>query len=149
MSGSPRTGSCRQHQPVARAQAASSVPEGEKERGDWFKHLAAAWAYWGERTPGPPVRKASRCPKDSGQPFSFAPSVSVVQSLSCVRLCDPMNSSTPGSPVLHYLPEFAQTHVHCISDASNHLILCHPLLLLPSTFPSIRVFSNELVLHIR
>ena len=32
---------------------------------------------------------------------------------------------------------------------SNHLILCHPLLLLPSVFPSIRVFSNELVLHIR
>ena len=33
--------------------------------------------------------------------------------------------------------------------ASNHLILCHPLLLLPSIFPSIRVFSNESVLHIR
>ena len=33
--------------------------------------------------------------------------------------------------------------------ASSHLILCHPLLLLPSIFPSIRVFSNELVLHIR
>ena len=32
---------------------------------------------------------------------------------------------------------------------SNHLILCHPLLLLPSFFPSIRVFSNELALHIR
>ena len=32
---------------------------------------------------------------------------------------------------------------------SNHLILCHPLILLPSVFPSIRVFSNELVLHIR
>ena len=32
---------------------------------------------------------------------------------------------------------------------SNHLILCHPLLLLPSIFPSIRVFSNESVLHIR
>ena len=32
---------------------------------------------------------------------------------------------------------------------SNHLILCHPLLLLPSVFPSIRVFSNESVLHIR
>jgi len=32
---------------------------------------------------------------------------------------------------------------------SNHLILCHPLLLLPSIFPSIRVFSNELILHIR
>ena len=33
--------------------------------------------------------------------------------------------------------------------SSNHLILCHPLLLLPSVFPSIRVFSNESVLHIR
>ena len=33
--------------------------------------------------------------------------------------------------------------------ASKHLILCHPLLLLPSSFPSIRVFSNESVLHIR
>ena len=32
---------------------------------------------------------------------------------------------------------------------SNHLILCHPLLLLPSIFPSIRVFSNKSVLHIR
>ena len=32
---------------------------------------------------------------------------------------------------------------------SNHLILCHPLLLLPSIFPSIRVFSNELALHIK
>ena len=32
---------------------------------------------------------------------------------------------------------------------SNHLILCHPLLLLPSVFPSIRIFSNEFVLHIR
>ena len=33
--------------------------------------------------------------------------------------------------------------------SSNHLILCHPLLLLPSILPSIRVFSNESVLHIR
>ena len=51
-------------------------------------------------------------------------------------------------PVLHCFPEFAQTHVHWVSDIANHLILCHPLLL-PSIFPSIRVFSNELVLHIR
>ena len=41
------------------------------------------------------------------------------------------------------------THVHQVSDAINHLILCHPLLLLPSIFPSIRVFSTESVLHIR
>ena len=43
---------------------------------------------------------------------------------SCPTLCDPLDCGTPGFPVLHYLPEFAQTHVHCISNASNHLILC-------------------------
>ena len=41
----------------------------------------------------------------------------VVQSLSHVQLCDPMNCSTSGFPILHYLLEFAQTHVHWISDA--------------------------------
>ena len=109
-----------------------------------------------------------------------------------------MNYSTPGLPVHHQLPEFTQTHIHCIGDAiqpsiiqliqllsrvwlfvnpwtaarqaslpitnsqslpklmpiesvmpSNHLILCHPILLLPSIFPSIRVFSNQSVLRIR
>ena len=40
-----------------------------------------------------------------------------VQSLSHVRLCDPMNRSTPGLPVHHQLPEFTQTHVHQVSDA--------------------------------
>ena len=38
--------------------------------------------------------------------------VAVVRLLSHVRLCNPMVCSTPGSPVLHHLPEFAQTHVH-------------------------------------
>ena len=51
--------------------------------------------------------------------------------------------------VFHYLLKFAQIHVHWVSDVSNHLILCHPLFLLPSIFPHIRVFSNELALHIR
>ena len=60
----------------------------------------------------------------------------------CQTLCDPMNCSTPGLPVHHQLPEFTQTHDHWVDDASNHLILCHPLLLLPSIFPSIRVFSD-------
>ena len=36
---------------------------------------------------------------------------------SCPTLCDPMNRSTPGLPVHHYLPEFTQTHVHRVSDA--------------------------------
>ena len=70
--------------------------------------------------------------------------VVVVQSLSHVRLCDPMDCSSPGFPVPHHLSEFLEVHVHCISDPSNHLILCRPLLLLPSVFPIIRVFSNEL-----
>ena len=68
----------------------------------------------------------------------------------CPTLCDPMDCSTPGLPVYHQLPEFTQTHVHWVGDAiSNHLILCYPLLLLPSIFPSIRVFSNESALCIR
>ena len=49
---------------------------------------------------------------------------------------------------LHCLPKFAQVHVHWVADAI-YLILCHRLLLLPSIFPSIRVFSNKSVLHIR
>ena len=54
----------------------------------------------------------------------------------------------PGSPVLHCLPELAQTHGHRVSDASNHLILCCPCLLPPSIFPSIRIFSKGSVLCI-
>ena len=68
---------------------------------------------------------------------------------SCPTLFDPMNRSTSGLPVRHQLPEFTQTHVLRVGDPSSHLILCPPLLLLPSIFPSIAVFSNELVLLIR
>ena len=69
-------------------------------------------------------------------------------SVSHVWLCDPMDCSMPGLPVHHQLPEFTQTHVHRVSDAINHLILCCPLLL-PSIFPNLGVFSNESVLCIR
>ena len=68
---------------------------------------------------------------------------------SCLTLCNPMDCSTPDFPVLHYLSELAQTHVHWVQVmSSNHLVFCFPLLLLPSIFSSIRVFSNELALHI-
>ena len=60
-----------------------------------------------------------------------------------------MDCSTPGLPVHHQLPELAQTHVHRVGDAIQSSHLCHPLLLLPSIFPSIRVFSHESVLCIR
>ena len=67
----------------------------------------------------------------------------------CPTLCDLMNSSTPGFPVLHYLPELAQTHVLLVGDAIQPSHPVTPLLLLPSIFSSIRVFSNESALHIR
>ena len=68
---------------------------------------------------------------------------------SCLTLCNPMDCSTPGLPVHHQLPEVTQTHVHWVRDAIQ---LSHPVLA-PSppifNLPSIRVFPNESVLHIR
>ena len=69
---------------------------------------------------------------------------------SCPTLSDPMDCSMSGFPVLHHLPKFAGRLISIESMMlSNHLILYCPLLLLPSVFPSIKVFSNELALHIR
>ena len=66
----------------------------------------------------------------------------------CLALCDLMDCSTPGCPVLHYLLKFVHTHVHWVSDAvqPSHPLLS--LLFLPSVFPSIRVFSSDLALRI-
>ena len=65
-----------------------------------------------------------------------------------LTVCDPMNCSTRGFPVLHHLLEFTQIHVHWVSDAIQP---SHPLLpsslLLPSIFPRKRVFSDELALQ--
>ena len=61
-----------------------------------------------------------------------------------------MDCSTPGFPVLHHLPRSLPKFMSIESVmSSNHLILCCPLFFLPSIFPSIRVFSNESVLHSR
>ena len=60
-----------------------------------------------------------------------------------------MNCSTPGFPVCHQLSEFTKlTSIESVMT-SNHFILCHPILLLPSIIPNIRVFSYESALHIR
>ena len=64
--------------------------------------------------------------------------ISVVQ--SCLTLCDPMDCSRPGFPVFHYLPGLLKLMFIASLMPSNHLILCHPLLLPPSIFPSISVF---------
>ena len=60
-----------------------------------------------------------------------------------------MNCSMPGFHVLHYLPEFAQTHAIDSAMPSNHLILCHPLLLLTLNLAQHQCFSNKSVLLIR
>ena len=82
----------------------------------------------------------------AGKPFAFYQFTSVVQ--LCSALCNLMNCSTPGLLIHQQLPEFTQTHIHWLCDAIWSIILCCPLLLLPSIFPSIKVFSNESVLHI-
>ena len=67
----------------------------------------------------------------------------------CPNLYNAMDCSMPGLPVCHQLPELLKLMSIESVMPSSHLILCRPLLLLPSIFPSIRVFSNESVLHIR
>ena len=88
--------------------------------------------------------------EDLGLTSQVKHAISSVQSLSRVRLCDPMDCSMPCLPVHHQIPKLTQTRVHWISDAIQpaHPLSC-PLLLLPSIFPSIRVFSNESLLRIR
>ena len=68
---------------------------------------------------------------------------------SCPTLCDPVDCSTPGLPVHNQLLELPKLMSIKSVMPSNHLILCRPLLLPPSIFPSIRVFSDESVLCIR
>ena len=89
------------------------------------------------RSPCPP---AGSC-HSSSQFLSFSHYV-------CPTPCDPMDCSTPGFPVLHCLPEFAQIHVHRVGDATQP---SHPLsspLLLPSIFPNTRVFSSGCLPHV-
>ena len=68
---------------------------------------------------------------------------------SCLTLCNPMDCSMPGFPVHHQFLALAQLISIEFMMPSHHLILCCPLLLPPSIFPIIRVFSKESVLRIR
>ena len=65
----------------------------------------------------------------------------------CLTLCNPMDCSTPGLPVLRHLPKLAQLMFIESVMPSNHL--CHPILLSLSIFPGIKVFSDEAALHIK
>ena len=75
--------------------------------------------------------------KESSQYQELARIFVGVQSRSCVLLCDPMDCSTPGFPILHYLPEFAQTHVNWVGDAIQ------PSHLLPPSSPPIFDLSQH------
>ena len=66
---------------------------------------------------------------------------------SCLTLCDPMDCSTPGFPITNSQSLLRLMSIESVMP-SNHLILCCPLLLLPSIFPRIGVFSSDSVLHI-
>ena len=89
----------------------------------------------------------------SHSPFSWENVTHIVQFISvarlCPTLCDPMDYSMPASlSITNFRNLLKCTSIESVMP-SNHLILCCPLLLPPSIFPSIRVFSNESVLGIR
>ena len=68
---------------------------------------------------------------------------------TCLTLCDPLNHSTPGLPVITNSRSSLKFMPIKSVMLSSHLILCRPLLLLPPIPPSIRVFSNESTLHMK
>ena len=68
---------------------------------------------------------------------------------SCLILCEPMDCRTPGFPVLHHIPEPAQTHVHWVSDAIQPSLPVIPFFSCLQSFPASGFFSNELALCIR
>ena len=68
---------------------------------------------------------------------------------SCPALCHPMDCSTPGFPAITNSQNLLKLMFMVLVMPSNYFILCHPLLLLPSIFPIIRVFSSESALRIR
>ena len=80
--------------------------------------------------------------------FQSRQSVSSVAQL-CLTICNPMDCSMLGFPVHHSSQSLIKLMSIQLVIPPNYLILCHPLLLQPSIFPSIRGFSNESVLHIR
>ena len=102
-------------------------------------------------------------PLFTAQALGCSPALSFTYMVSCallmlssrlvVSVYNRIDCSMPGSSVLYSLPEFAQLMplelIMLSNHLPNHLNFCSPLLLLPSTFLSIRVFSNELALHIR
>ena len=82
--------------------------------------------------------------------FSFLTNYCIYSELCCCSsvaqsrpaVCDPMDYSTPGFPVLHYLREFAQSPVHWVSGVMQHLVLFTPFSSCPQSFPASRSFTT-------
>ena len=117
-----------------------SCLENPMDRGAWWATVRGVTKSWTRLSDFTILYYTIRCVQFSSVPQSW------------VTLYDPMDCSMPGLPVHPQLLELAQTP-SSLSIKSvmpfNHLVLCCPLLLLPSIFASIRVFSSESVLHIR
>ena len=112
-----------------------------------FQNIQTAHTIQYQKTPNNPIKKWA---EDSHFSEEVTQMVNQVRSVAqlCPTLCDPVNCSMPGLPVHHQLPEFTQLISIKLVMPSSHLILCHPLLLLPPIFPSIRVFPDKSTLHI-
>ena len=116
----------------------------------WFSlllHIRLALPYCPSYPPFPRVLTSQR---QRSILFTYGPwELRIIPGTSVASNSATHDCSMPGLPVHHQLPDFTQTHVIESVMPFNHLILCRPLLFLPSIFPSIRVFSNESALYIR
>ena len=99
--------------------------------------------------PPPDIPKVIFHSSELGKIFPYACLQFSSVAQSCPTLCHPMNCNIPGLPVHHRSRSLPKLMSIESAMQSNHLILCRPLPLLPSIFPSIRVFSGESALHIR
>ena len=107
-----------------------------------FKHMVFFFIYWGRVDF---QCHANLCCTAKWLSYTHISSVSH----SCLTLCDPMDAACQACLSITNFQSLLKLMSIELMMPSNHLILCHPLLLLPSIFPSIRVFSNESVLCIR
>ena len=131
----------------------TTMPSGKPKLSDDLCSLAFEQKSW-STSKGCSGEVSSSIPERWGQERDWSDGLwsPIVVVQSCLTLQDPMDWRMPGFPVLHHLREFAPTPLSLSIESvmpSNCLILCGPFLLLPSIFPSIRVFSNESALPIR
>ena len=126
----------------------SPSPWDDPRLGSWWSSGKAQGRYGGKGA-GEEMCQVVRSLQTTGHGYCSSLFLLTIQSLSRVWLCNPMDCTLQASlsfTIFWNLPK--PMSIESVVP-SNHLVLCHLLLLPPSIFPSIRVFSNESVLHIR